>query len=225
MIILVTAGNTATPIDEVRCISNIFTGRTGYSIADTAYRMGHDVKLLTSDQTAEVIHAANWRSHFHIEYYKTFNELEALMAKEITSDRYDAVVHSAAVSDYKVEGVFDAQFKDVSAGKVKSSSNNLWLKLVPTPKLVDKICNEWDFHRILVKFKLEVGITDNELLRIAEASRKHSMATMMCANTLENMNEYAYLGCEVYEKIPRPQLAFRIVRELEIIYDSGRSYI
>ena len=29
MKILVTAGNTQTPIDQVRCITNVFSGRTG----------------------------------------------------------------------------------------------------------------------------------------------------------------------------------------------------
>src|SRR6476646_9433446 len=38
--------------------------------------------------------------------YRTFDELDALMAEEVGSGRYDAVVHAAAVSDYHVAGVF-----------------------------------------------------------------------------------------------------------------------
>jgi phosphopantothenate-cysteine ligase/phosphopantothenoylcysteine decarboxylase/phosphopantothenate--cysteine ligase len=48
MKILVTAGNTQAPIDQVRCITNIFTGRTGTRIALEARERGHDVCLLTS---------------------------------------------------------------------------------------------------------------------------------------------------------------------------------
>ena len=48
MKILVTAGNTQTPVDEVRCITNVFTGRTGGQIAARAFDRGHAVALLTS---------------------------------------------------------------------------------------------------------------------------------------------------------------------------------
>src|SRR6476646_6451465 len=43
MNLLVTAGNTLVPIDAVRCITNIFTGRTGASIARHAHERGHSV--------------------------------------------------------------------------------------------------------------------------------------------------------------------------------------
>jgi len=45
---LVTAGNTLAPIDSVRGITNIFSGRTGAQIALELHRGGHDVVLLTS---------------------------------------------------------------------------------------------------------------------------------------------------------------------------------
>ncbi|HVL11743.1 MAG TPA: phosphopantothenoylcysteine decarboxylase, partial [Gemmata sp.] len=48
MNVLVTAGNTQTPVDRVRCITNIFSGRTGGQIAARAYDRGHAVTLLTS---------------------------------------------------------------------------------------------------------------------------------------------------------------------------------
>jgi hypothetical protein len=46
--ILVTAGNTQTDIDRVRCITNVFSGRTGAQIAAEAFERGHAVSLLTS---------------------------------------------------------------------------------------------------------------------------------------------------------------------------------
>ncbi len=48
MNLLVTAGNTLVPIDRVRAITNVFTGRTGASIARCAWERGHTVTLLTS---------------------------------------------------------------------------------------------------------------------------------------------------------------------------------
>src|SRR5579864_3516521 len=121
MNILVTAGNTLVPIDKVRCISNIFTGRTGAAIAIHAHQRGHTVTLLTSHPevvtgmsgvpTKESVHA-RWNLHS----YKTFDDLENLMAgliawepEALTRDEQacasgsrvpDAVIHCAAVSDY-----------------------------------------------------------------------------------------------------------------------------
>lgn len=149
MNILVTAGNTQTPVDRVRCITNIFSGRTGAQVAATAFDRGHTVMLLTSHPevlaaipSARERVAPGWR----VRSYRTFDDLEALMAAEITSGAFDVVIHAAAVSDYHVAGVFthrDGQFADASAGKVKGSHPELWLKLTPAPKLVDKVRGEW----------------------------------------------------------------------------------
>ncbi|GIW80734.1 MAG: hypothetical protein KatS3mg105_2541 [Gemmatales bacterium] len=37
MKILITAGNTLAPVDRVRCLTNIFTGRTGALVALEAH--------------------------------------------------------------------------------------------------------------------------------------------------------------------------------------------
>src|SRR5262249_3805242 len=70
----------------------------------------------------------------------------------------------------------------------------LWLRLVRTPKLVDLVRSAWGFRGVLVKFKLEVGVSDERLLEIAERSRRHSAADLMAANTLEGASTLAYLG-------------------------------
>ena len=48
MNLLITAGNTQARIDRVRCLTNIFTGRTGAAIAAEAAARGHTVTLATS---------------------------------------------------------------------------------------------------------------------------------------------------------------------------------
>ena len=48
MNLLVTAGNTLAPIDRVRGLTNVFTGRTGAAVALHAHGRGHHVVLLTS---------------------------------------------------------------------------------------------------------------------------------------------------------------------------------
>jgi len=150
----------------------------------------------------------------------------------------DAVIHCAAVSDYLAEGIFapaegthfhpetghwesesaiGPALVDRAAGKVKSDEPELWLRLVRAPKLVDRVRTDWRFRGLLVKFKLEVGIDDERLLRIAEASRVHSGADLMVANTLEGAAAYAFLGplAGQYERVERSRLAERLFAALD----------
>ena len=77
--------------------------------------------------------------------------------------------------------------------KVSSKHEELYLKLVPTEKLIDKIRDKWNFKGTLIKFKLEVGRTDEDLVAIAKASREFSQADFVVANCLEWSHLYAYV--------------------------------
>lgn len=245
MNILVTAGNTLVPIDRVRGITNIFTGRTGSAIAVHAHERGHAVTLLTSNQTAVsqdvrasgLQHSRNWQ----LDSFFTFDDLEAALARRLREPGLDAVIHCAAVGDFRPAGVFapspgthfDPQRRtweadegqapalvDCAAGKVKSNQRELWLRLVQTPKLIDRFRAEWGFRGLLVKFKLEVDVTEHELIRIAEHSRVQSQADFMVANTLAGVHTWAYLGPldGNYRRINRPELAEKLLAALENKY-------
>lgn len=236
MNILVTAGNTLAPIDRVRCITNVFTGKTGASIARCAWERGHRLTLLTSH--AEVVENRPYSERWAILAYRTFEELQKLISELVSGGELDAVIHCAAVSDYLAGGIFapaeGTRFHqktgrwesesatgpamiDRAADKVKSDEPELWLRLVRAPKLIDCIRGEWKFRGLLVKFKLEAGIPDEQLLAIAEASRKHSAADLMVANTLEGASAYAYLGPleGQYQRVSRRELAERLLTALE----------
>jgi phosphopantothenate-cysteine ligase/phosphopantothenoylcysteine decarboxylase/phosphopantothenate--cysteine ligase len=228
MQILVTAGNTQTPVDRVRCLTNIFTGRTGAQIAAVAVERGHSVTLFTSHPEAIVA-----TESLQVRAYRTFDDLHALMAGAIPGGKLDAIVHAAAVGDYLHAGSytlapgaeFDAdnlawttatpQLVDVAAGKVKSNHSELWLRFTPAPKLIDLIREPWGFRGILVKFKLEVGLTNDELVAVAEHSRRQSQADLMVANTLEGRHEEAFIGAREYVRIARSELPAKLLELLE----------
>ena len=237
---LITAGNTQTPIDRVRCITNIFTGKTGTMIALEALRRGHCVSFLTSHP--EVVHnlvpdfapeTETWEMH----PYRTFEDLQSLMEQQIPNGHFDVIIHCAAVSDYHLEGVyipspgtaFNSQTQtwnslthqptliDVNAGKVKSHHSDLWLRMTPTPKLVDAIRQPWGFTGTLVKFKLEVNLSDSQLVEVAKQSRLQSDADLIVANTLEGMNRIAFLVDreEQVEEVVRFSLPRRLLERVE----------
>jgi phosphopantothenoylcysteine synthetase/decarboxylase len=239
MHILVTAGNTQAPIDRVRCITNIFSGRTGATIALRAWDRGHAVTLLTShpDVVADLRPGPPPGERWRLEPYRTFDDLHGLMAGNIGGGGLGAIVHCAAVSDYLAAGVFGAAdgtafdqatgrwivrtTADLTAGKVKSDAPELWLRLVRAPKLIDAVRRDWGFGGVLVKFKLEVGVTDEALLAVADRSRRQSEADLMVANTLEGAAEWAYLGPVAgrYERVARPALADRLLDAVEALQE------
>src|SRR5262245_58228378 len=144
MRILVTAGNTQAPIDRVRCITNIFTGRTGSHIAVAAHAAGQDVTLLTSHPEVISELKSPKGDRWQIETYRTFDDLEELLHRHVSRGKYDAIIHVAAVNDYRTDGVYrwdkgaeGPTLLDRSAGKIKSTEDEVWLKLVRTPKLID----------------------------------------------------------------------------------------
>src|SRR4051812_45379683 len=103
---LVTAGNTLTPIDAVRGITNVFTGRTGARIAAEATVNGYDVELLTS-QPGVVEDTVVDYAHLDLTEYQTFDDLAELTEGRIRNGEFDVVVHTAAVSDYHCSAVFE----------------------------------------------------------------------------------------------------------------------
>jgi phosphopantothenoylcysteine synthetase/decarboxylase len=240
---LITAGNTQSPIDRVRCITNIFSGRTGAQIARTAWGRGHAVTLATSRPDALLefgVTPHNPGERFRVLPYRTFDELTALMQSELRTGGYDVMCHSAAVSDFLPAGAFapapgtffnartgqwearsgPPTLTEHKAGKIKSTEPELWVRLVRAPKLIDRVRTPWGFAGILVKFKLEVGIGEDELLRVAEASRQQSAADLMVANTLDGAAHWAYLGPRDgrYQRLSRRELADRLVVTIEDLY-------
>jgi phosphopantothenate-cysteine ligase/phosphopantothenoylcysteine decarboxylase/phosphopantothenate--cysteine ligase len=171
--------------------------------------------------------------------YQTYDDLHDLMAEAVQKGQFDAVVHAAAVSDYRLGGVlapglgtsFDPvkrvwsrnggppQLDDVAAGKVRSSHGELWLRLLPAPKLVDMVRRQWGFRGVLVKFKLEVGASDRKLLEVAEQSRRCSGADLMVANTLDGMAEWAFVGGSEYKRVSRKELAGVLLAAVEGLFE------
>jgi len=193
--ILVTAGPTWVPVDDVRVITSVFGGTTGYRIATLAAEMGAEVTLLLGPYTiretsamvdeplrniltkAKDIFFAKARiflagGKIEIINYQYFDELMNLMKGHISTRGYNAVIHSAAVADY-------APLK--TGGKIGSGFNKLEIKTVQTPKIISYI-KKWDVNIFLVQFKLEVGLTEKELIARAYAGLTKYGGNLVVAN-------------------------------------------
>jgi phosphopantothenoylcysteine synthetase/decarboxylase len=225
---LVTAGNTRERIDDVRDWGNIFTGNTGLAIAQALVKLG-DVDLLTSNQTHLAKMHAEALPTFHAFEFHAHADLRSLLEERMTNEKYDAVFMTAAVADYRPVRTFAVMeqepgdrpseerwiVRDVQAGKIKSTHKIIAILGEPTEKLVDLFRTAWNFKGMLVKFKLEVGLTRDELIEVASASRIASGADYLVANTLDTVHGTdagAYLLSDKEpEWVPRAKLAQRMV--------------
>ncbi|AWM39584.1 bifunctional phosphopantothenoylcysteine decarboxylase/phosphopantothenate synthase [Gemmata obscuriglobus] len=226
MRVLISAGNTVVPIDPLRCIGTVFRGRTGANIALEAHRRGHSVHLLTS--APDVLRPSDVpRDRWVTEQYRTFDELHNAMARTLTNNETDAFIHSAAVSDYRIAGAYtpasgvpfhpesQPQGNDSGLTCVPTDAPEVWLRLVPTPKLVNLVRTPWGFSGVLVKFKLEVGADEQQLLETAEASRVQSRADLVVANTLSGLTFVGPVRGAYRRLRSRRELATRLLDAVE----------
>jgi phosphopantothenoylcysteine synthetase/decarboxylase len=227
---LVTAGGSRERIDRVRDWGNIFTGNTGYRIAQALAEIGK-VDLVTSnrDHQRELAASASGKSTLFAVPFVSHEELRGVLAGLLATHRYDGVFMTAAVSDYLPQRVYQIiqrspqpdgteiwTTRDVHAGKVKSTFQEIAITGRRTEKLVDLFRSEWGYRGLLVKFKLEVGISREKLIEIGQASRRASAADYLVANTLEMVDGEgagAYLLSENdAEWVKRDDLPARLAR-------------
>ena len=242
---LVTAGNTRERIDAVRDWGNVFTGNTGYDIARALATAGETELLTSNrshlaEVTAGTGAAAGMPFPLRATGFGTHEELKVQLSRLMDRAKYDGVFMTAAVADYRPERVFevlerrsdpsrgaghetwvvrDAQAEPGEhaghAGKVKSTFGQIAVLGGRTEKLVDLFRTAWGHRGLLVKFKLEVGVSPAKLIEIGQASRTASGADYLVANTLDMVQgdeAGAYLlGDAGHEWIPRSQLARRML--------------
>jgi phosphopantothenoylcysteine decarboxylase/phosphopantothenate--cysteine ligase len=177
--ILITAGPTWVPIDNVRVISNIATGQTGILLAKEAYRQGAKVTLLLGP-----ISDCCLDNSINIIRFKFFDELYKVVKKELKNKKYDIVIHSAAVSDYKPEICYRQ--------KIKSDIKKWRLNLISTPKIIDLI-KKFDSTLFLVGFKFEPGLSKHLLLKKARSLMHRAKLDLTVANSFHNGRYMAYI--------------------------------
>ena len=99
--ILVTAGGTREPIDPVRFIGNRSSGKQGFAIALAAANRGAQVHLITANTALPAIDGITTT------FVETADQMSAVVKHEFI--HADALIMSAAVSDFKVEDAAESK--------------------------------------------------------------------------------------------------------------------
>jgi phosphopantothenoylcysteine decarboxylase/phosphopantothenate--cysteine ligase len=165
MRILVTSGATREPIDAVRFLSNVSTGRTGALLADALAQHGHAVAVLRGEAAVAPSRVGD------IETFSSTDHLRAQLRRLLGRGDFDAVIHAAAVSDYRPDSTH--------AGKMSSYAPELTLHLVPTPKLLPELKHYAPRPLKVVGFKLTAGASPAE--RAAAVAKLFASGTVDAA--------------------------------------------
>ncbi len=179
--VLVTAGGTQEPLDDVRFITNRSTGITGENIARLLAEFGHDVTLdLASNSLAET------SPLYRLERFDSYESLQNLLEKQLKNNAYDLVFHAAAVSDFSARQ---------EKGKL-SSDQDLTLHLKRNPKLVNYL-KSWSLNKNmkLVAFKLTSGLSQDAIFNKVQHLFEESHADYIIQNdvsSLHNRNQHAF---------------------------------
>jgi phosphopantothenoylcysteine decarboxylase/phosphopantothenate--cysteine ligase len=164
---VVTAGPTRGWIDRIRFITNPSSGKMGIAIAQELNSRGASVALVlgpTSQKSTGLAEVVN---------VQTAEEMLKAVMNALASRKTDGLVSAAAVSDY-----VPAKKEET---KLASGKSGLVVDLVPTKKIIDEARNKYK-NLFIVGFKVESGISDEELENRARAKIESGICNLVVAN-------------------------------------------
>jgi len=137
--VLITAGRTEEAIDPVRYISNRSSGKTAVALSAVFLANGYDVEVVAGPMEAEFpggVKVTRVRSACEMH--------DAVIARQPS---VDALVHCAAVADYRP--------KVAANEKIKDSRSQLVIELVPNPNILRDCSAARKPGQVIIGFALE----------------------------------------------------------------------
>lgn len=222
--ILITAGPTNEYIDEVMKITNMSTGRLGIELTKNYLNEGYEVTLIATRSVIrsnlyERYNLGNNPDLKTIPIETTEDMLQALINE--SKNKYDLVIHSSAVGDYKPEFSFrmedlaDELAQAITQGlitkeeilniltnpkckvnddtKINSYEPHLTVKLTLTPKLISRLRKLFP-EATLIGFKLLENVTKEHLLEVATKLCIKNNMDYIIANDLHDLRQGTHLS-------------------------------
>lgn len=227
--ILITAGPTNEYIDEVMKITNMSTGRLGIELTKNYLNEGANVTLIATRSVFrsglfEKYDLANNPNLKSIPIETTEDMYNALESE--SKNKYDLVIHSSAVGDYKPEFSFRMEdlAKEIEGSikegkityedlleiltnpnckvnddtKISSYEPHLTVKLTLTTKLISHL-REWYPNALLVGFKLLENVEKEYLMEVARKLCIKNRMDYIIANDLHDLRQGQHLSFLVNE--------------------------
>ncbi|MGA3279577.1 MAG: bifunctional phosphopantothenoylcysteine decarboxylase/phosphopantothenate--cysteine ligase CoaBC [Smithella sp.] len=162
--ILITAGPTEEPLDPVRFITNLSSGKMGYALALASHRRGAEVTLITGPATlplppVETIIKVRTAKQMHKAVMNNYKKAKI-------------IIKAAAVADYCP--------KVMAMEKIKKNKKTLFLELERNPDIIAQIGKNKG-NRVLIGFAME---TQNLMANAVKKLKEKNM-DLIVANDLK----------------------------------------
>lgn len=194
--ILITSGGTQEPIDGVRAMTNKSSGRTGFELVNSLSRRGWSVIHLQS-ASAEVRSLPSLAIETH--QFSDFMNLEKQLKMILGKNKFFAVIHLAAVSDYSVRyiGVGGKKFSVDKEIKL-DSEEEISLHLAKNIKLLSHV-KAWGDVEHLIGFKLTQGADNKEQKQAIAKLFASAPVDLVVYNDLSEKREGEVLPRQLFE--------------------------
>ena len=208
--ILITGGPTNEPIDEVMKITNMSTGGTSVALAETFASHDYEVVAILNNSVK-----LEPRENLRVVHVETTDDMLNAIEAEARHDDIDAIIHAAAVGDYKADYTFlledmadeiyanlgnikspedllkimkDPNCKIDNSSKISSYQANLTVKLGLTTKIISKL-RFWFPDALLIGCKLLENVEKGELFDVAAALCNKNNMDYILANDLADLRQ------------------------------------
>jgi phosphopantothenoylcysteine synthetase/decarboxylase len=191
--ILITYGGTEEPIDGVRTISNFSTGNTGRVIAEYLAKNDIDISLLKGKRAVIPINILN------ITEFSSFDDLNKRIRLLLSNEKFDAVIHLAAVSDFSVDYIeSDNKRLKNTNGKI-DSSKPLTIHLKPNFKILNKLKEYSKTDIFVIGFKLTKDEEKRKIKDKINSMFRCDTVDVIVHNDLSTINEKTHIA-NIYDK-------------------------
>jgi phosphopantothenoylcysteine synthetase/decarboxylase len=157
MRVVITAGPSSEPIDEVRLITNRSTGELGLILAQAFWQSDHEVSLFLG-------RLSQFR-HPQATYFDRNEDLQRMLGQINESKSVNVLLHAAALADFQVTTV-RAGNQVVDLRKIGSEHQTLSLDLAPKQKVIAGLRDLFP-NALIVGWKLELEGSRDDLVREA----------------------------------------------------------
>jgi phosphopantothenate---cysteine ligase (CTP) len=159
MKVIVTCGPSYEPIDGVRRLTNLSTGKLGVTLANYLTDAGYEVICLKGEGSTfpGTVRAGR------VEVFTTNDNLAEQLESISRRDNIGAIFHVAALCDYRVDQVLNGAGEEITSHKFATRDGRLQLVLVPATKVLPKM-RGWFPEARLVGWKYELAGTRDEAI-------------------------------------------------------------
>ncbi|MGZ3789147.1 MAG: bifunctional phosphopantothenoylcysteine decarboxylase/phosphopantothenate--cysteine ligase CoaBC [Bacteriovorax sp.] len=152
--IVITTGATIAPLDPVRFLTNSSSGITGYHLAVSALKKGHEVVVIAGKNAVKELDLLVKHPFYRLVRVTTVNEMHDAVHSEIKTA--SAYLSAAAISDLE----FDVAFQ-----KLKKESIEDTLKVKKATDILKTVIEAKVPHLKIVGFAAETDLSDSVLLK------------------------------------------------------------